>query len=105
MERREYQYQVSSNTSIMFKFRCMHCDKKIVVPTEFSGRHVTGDDAGGAPSACGVRSTVRANPAERAGHRRRRDDRRGHVVRRLLRAVRFLTARCRCALLAKNSDA
>src|SRR5688572_20429630 len=24
----------------MFKFRCMHCDKKIVVPTEFSGRHV-----------------------------------------------------------------
>jgi DNA-directed RNA polymerase subunit RPC12/RpoP len=25
---------------MMFKFRCMHCDRKIVVPTEFSGRHV-----------------------------------------------------------------
>ena len=24
----------------MFKFRCVHCDKKIVVPTEFSGKHV-----------------------------------------------------------------
>ena len=24
----------------MFKFRCMHCDKKIVVTTEFAGRHV-----------------------------------------------------------------
>ena len=24
----------------MFKFRCMHCDKKIAVPTEFAGRHV-----------------------------------------------------------------
>jgi hypothetical protein len=24
----------------MFKFRCMHCDQKIAVPTEFAGRHV-----------------------------------------------------------------
>ena len=24
----------------MFKFRCVHCDKKIAVPTEFAGKHV-----------------------------------------------------------------